>query len=196
MPKLETLPEHLIQRILEFFQTKKVVKIDNLDPYELNFLIRARRKNLINGVGIKTDLKTILSFSGVCKRFNSIIKSDIGKLMLTVYYNSKDLEIANVLEHISYCHQDNCRNICHYVNKDIKHTDLIKKIAVSEFNERKKTKHVEDLAKIFRHHLTIKQVESYYKIKKMDKKLKDYETSKLSKSSELDSISLNSDSSS
>jgi len=129
--KFESLPEHLVQRVLEFFQTNKIVKIDkNLSEHDLNQLIVRFRKNLINGRGIKTDLKSILNFSMTCRRFNDMIKSDLGKLILTVHYNSKELNLANKLTHISYCQNLDCRNICHYVNKDIKHTNIIKKIAV------------------------------------------------------------------
>jgi hypothetical protein len=194
----ETLPEHLIQRILEFFQTKKIIKVDkDLTDHDLNQRIVKSRKNLINGKGIRTDLKSIMNFSITCRRFNDIIKSDSGKLIFTVHYNSKEFELMDVLSHISYCHDLECRNICHYVNKDIKHTNIIKKIAVDKFNELKNTEHKENLVTRFKMHLTSKQIESYYKIKKMNMKLKDIslnEKTKFSKSSELDAISLYSDS--
>ena len=176
---MNTMPENLIQRILEFFQTQKIVKIDKtMTQHDINQKINKRRKLLINGIGIKTDIKSILNFSEVNKRFNQIIKSDIGKLILTVHYNSQNLILENILQHISYCHESDCQNICHYVNKDIKYSNIMKKIAVDKFRS---LKHNEDLAEKFKFHLSIKQVGSYYKIKKMDKKLKN-ETSKSSES--------------
>jgi hypothetical protein len=171
--QFETLPENLIQRILEFFQTKRIIKINEiLSEYDLNLIINKRRKNLINGIGIKTDLNTIINFSMVCKRFNDVIRrSDVGNLILSVYYYSNQIDLEDKLEHISYCSNNDCRNICHYVNKDIKHSNILKKIMINEFNYRKKTDHIEDLAKIFKIYLTNKQIESYYKIKKNANKL-------------------------
>ena len=49
------------------------------------------------------------------------------KLLLTIHYNSNEFNISNKLLHISYCHDDDCKNICHYVNKDTKHSNIIKK---------------------------------------------------------------------
>ncbi len=190
---IETLPEHLIQRILEFFQTKKIIKTTkNINDYDLSQLIVKSRRNLINGKGIKTNIKAIANFSMVCRRFNNIIKTDPGKLIFTIHYNSKETELANTLSHISYCHNLDCKNICHYVNKDIKHSNIFKKIAVDRFNQLKNTKHEENLVTRFKTHLTLKQIESYYKIKKMTMKLN--EKTKFSKSLSLDSISLDSES--
>ncbi len=123
------LPEYLIKNVLEFFQTKKTIKIDNLTEHEINQKISNCRKNLMNAFGIKTDIESILKFSMICKRFNDIInKSDTGKLILSIYYNSLELKINDVLQHISFCPDIGCVNICHYVNKDIKYSNLIKRI--------------------------------------------------------------------
>lgn len=188
--KFETLPEHLIQRILECFQTKKLITINDVTDYEKQQLITKRRRNLINGKGIKTDLKSILTFSMTCKKFNYIVRrSDIGKLLLTVHYNSKELDIANKLEHISYCHDENCRNVCHYVNKDTKHSNIIKKVALQQFNEQKKNKLIdkEQLVEKFRPFLTDKQIANVHVVNKKEIP-KVNETSKFSESPELDSF--------
>ena len=186
--KLEHLP---IEKILEFFQTKKIIKNEKIDNYQFNKLITQRRKL----ISIKTDIKTLLNLSMTNKYFNDLIKkSDLGKLLFTVYYNSSIITEKS-LEHISYCPQFDCTNICHYVNKDIKHTNILKKIVIKKFNELKSnTKFKKDIIPFFKCYLTSKQIESYYKIKKMNKKLKDdNEKTKSCESSELDSISINSD---
>ncbi len=49
MNYFETLPEHLITRILGCFQTQKFIRFsEDLSEYEINKLISKRRKNLIN----------------------------------------------------------------------------------------------------------------------------------------------------
>lgn len=197
--RLENLP---IEKILEFFQTKKIIKTnEDTNNHQFNQLVARRRKLLINGSGIKTDLRSILNFSATNKYFNQFInKSNFGKLVLTVYHNSKELETSGInLQHISYCPEFDCKNICHYVNKDIKHSNILKKIALDKFNELKKnSKFKEDIIPLFKVFLNSKQIESYYRIKKMDKKLKEYkrqenEKTKSCKSSELDPISLDTD---
>lgn len=166
---LEILP---MQKILEFFQTKKTVKIDGLTDYELQQVIMKRRKL----IGIKTDLNSIINLSMTNRYFNDLIKrSDIGKLILTIYYNAEITDFSSVPQHIAYCPEPDCKNVCHYVNKDIKHNNLIKKIAISKFEQLKKNKNFKkDIIPFFETHLNSKQIVSYYKIKKMDKKLKEY----------------------
>lgn len=67
----EVLPEYLIQKILGFFQTQKIIKTnEDITQYEFNQTVIRYRKNLINGSGINTDIKSIIAFSGVCKLFN------------------------------------------------------------------------------------------------------------------------------
>lgn len=170
---LKNLPDNLVYKILGFFQTEKIIKLDNnLPDYQINQLILAGRKNLINGSGIKTDLRTIVAFSEVCKHFNYIVKkSNVGKLLLSIHLNSDkfNLSLNNKLEHISYCSDSNCKNICHYVNKDIKYSDPFKKIAIATFVDIKNNKSLTDKNIIdkFKYYLTYKQIESYYKIKKI-----------------------------
>lgn len=202
--KFETIPEHIIQMILEYFQTKKMVKnAQNLLEHDFNKLIISGRKSLVNGKGIKTDIKSILNFSMVCKRFREIIRGDTGKLLLTVHYNLETGGDDRVLQHISYCHDSSCRNVCHYVIKDIKHTNILKKIAINEFNKLKKICYDENLVSRFFKHLSQRQIESYEsycKIKKMRMKLKNNvyenkttETCEFFESTELDSFSPNPD---
>lgn len=190
--KFDYLGDSIIQYILEFYQYKYIIHPDkNLSEYEINEIIKYKRKLLIASNKIKTDLSTLFNFSLVCRRFNQIIKNDIGKLLFTIHYNSNIIN-TNKLEHISYCLNTDCYNICHYVNKDIKHSNIIKKIALNKFNELKKNSSVkDDIIPYFITYLTPKQIESYYRIKKMDKKLKEYyEKTKSYKSSKLDSISI------
>jgi hypothetical protein len=171
----ETLPDEIIRKILECFQTRKIIKIsDNLTRYEFNQLIVRHRKNLINGRGIYTDVKTIINLAGTCKRFNDIInKSDIGNLILAIQYSSKDITVNDNLEHISYCKQTYCKNVCHYVNKHMNHSNLLKKVVVCTFNDYlvSSKKHKEDPFETFRPYLNNKQIESYYKIKKNANKI-------------------------
>jgi len=130
MNRLSILPDHLIQLVLGYFQTsKKFSQSDRLTEYEMNRLVSRKRKNLINGSGIKTDLRSIVSLSGTCQRFNYLIKkSNVGKLVLAVHIHSKEYVVRDVLQHISYCNEVNCTNVCHYVNKDIKYSDPMKRI--------------------------------------------------------------------
>ena len=185
-------------KILEFFQTKKLISpqlIKDKTDYEINQIISKRRKNLINGSGIKTDLESIMRFSSVCKRFNDIIRtSDTGKLLLTICINSESLEIADKLEHISYCHEERCNNVCHYVNKDVKYSNPIKKIALAKFmSHRTESYHRPELLG-YLPFLTDKQIQKYFghgnraiKNSKLNEKIQN-ESSEFDKSTELDSI--------
>lgn len=194
---LEYLPEHLVLKILEFFQTKKTVDTSELSEHELSehelSQLIARRRKLID---IKTDLPSILNLSMTNRYFNELVKkSNIGKLILTIHYNSDIIDFLPKLQHISYCDKIDCKNICHYVNKDIKHSNLIKTIAIARFNKLKNDKDFkEDIIPQFSVFLTSKQIESYYKIKKMNKELKDYHGKAESRKSwSVDPISLDSD---
>jgi hypothetical protein len=190
--KLEQLPIDIIQKILKFFQTKKEIKNqkEKFTDCEFNQLITRRRKLIT----ISTDILSILNLSITSKYFNQIIKGPTGKLLLTVYSHSKEIIGDRPLHHISWCSEIDCKNICHYVNKDIRYKNIIKKIALDRFNVLKNDgQFKEDIIPKFRIYLTDKQIESYYKIKKMDKKLKEYEKTKTCKSSELDAFSLDSD---
>jgi hypothetical protein len=175
---MNILSDKLFQRILDCFQTRIYINDENLSEYEFQQLISNRRLLLINGSGIKTDLKSIINFSETCKKFNDMIKkSNIGKLIFTVHYNSTELIVNNNLEHITYCSKENCTNICHYVNKNVKYSNIFKRLAMFSFHE-KKTLHQEDLIEKFEYHLTKKQIESYYKIKNNGNKTNETKFSK------------------
>lgn len=128
--KFEDIPDHLIHKILSVLQTKRHVKKENgCTRYQMNTAIIDKRKTLINGIGIYTDIETLLTLSKVSKRFNDIItKSDFGKMMLYTYYYSDDHITVNVPEHIPFCKTNTCTNVCHYIDKHINYSDIVKKI--------------------------------------------------------------------
>lgn len=175
---LENLGDEHIYAILGHFQTNCFVDFGNnsgsgsdkyLTDYDKMNIIHSKRYELVETHGIQTDIVSIVKFSELCKRFYDIVhKSDYGRTLFTVMYHSEDPgKNANVsLEHIKCCSHKNCDNICHYVSKYIDHTNLFHKLATNSFNKLKNIPHAEDLVNKYKHHLTWKQIESYYKNKK------------------------------
>lgn len=130
---LDLLPNYALDKILGYFQTSKVITLnynDNdevLDYQMIIQLINTRRK-LVLGSGINTDIKSIYSILFTNKKlYNYIKNSDSGKLLLSIYYHS-DIIPTNRIEHISFCKNNYCSDVCHYIIKDIKYTNLLKRI--------------------------------------------------------------------
>ena len=162
---LTNLPDNILQKIMGYLQTSRLVPDSLENEYKLNQEIIKKRKNLILGKGIKTDIRTVINLSSTCLKFRNHPST---KLLLTVYYNSKKYEVSNNLSHISFCNTQNCKDVCHYVNKDIKHTNIFSKIS------------------------GIKNKNDYKVVNKPTRKptRKINEASKFSESTELDTISI------
>ncbi len=162
---LMNLPEFLLGHILSFLQTEKLIKnTKSISQHKLNQLILHAKKH----INVDTDFTSLVNLSATCTFFKYFIReSYTGKLILNAYFDSLKGPISEmILEHSSLCTNEKCNNVCHYVKKDIKYTNVFKKIAKYTFNEKKNKCHKIDLVTIFGCYLTKKEIESYYKDKK------------------------------
>jgi hypothetical protein len=129
----ENLPTHLLLRILKYFQT-------NIICTDKDKIIQ-KRKNLARGLGIQTDIKTLVNLANSSKFWLNFFRQD-GLVFFVVYYDSirKIPKNLRTYVHCSYCHVDNCQNVCHYVTKDIKYSNVFKKIRMHHLSREKSTK--------------------------------------------------------
>ena len=162
---IENLPIHLILRILKYFQTSIVL------PQQISKTVfLQKRKNLARGLGVQTDIETLVNLANSSRFWNRFFRNE-GIIFFVVYYDSIRMQrvIAHpTYVHSSFCEQLNCTNVCHYVTKDIKHTDILKKIT--------------------KHHLSREKSLAKNRANTLN------DTTQFSKSSQLDTISTDSDS--
>lgn len=128
--KLTNLPDNVLYRIFDYFQDSRYM--DTSSFINRDFINRERLK--LDKVKIKTNVKTIVNIASTNKRFNKIIfDSKWASLFWAVYYNSL-FDIKKKYYHTRYCDVQNCNNICHYFNNNVKHTNLINKISKKTLN--------------------------------------------------------------
>jgi len=137
---LENLPEHLLTRILEKFQTRiKVHDRNVLTNFDFRNLVKSRRKY----IDIETDVKTLINVAETCpKLYNFIMKSTTGLLIWEIYYNSLMMtKINKQLDHIKLCdNNERCPEVTHYINKNIRHSDIHKTIAKYHYTRQSRCK--------------------------------------------------------